>query len=107
MSRKKNPETKYKTYDASNIEVINDLIVDECNRIKELLLEKNVNYNNSLHTQPPLFDVDPRVGLMARINDKLNRIKQVGLNDVTEDSLDDLIGYLIHLRISLRINNNY
>lgn len=85
-------------------EHVNSLIIDECDRIKQLLLEKNTAYNNSLYATPPLFDIDPKVGLMARINDKLNRIKQVGITDVTEDSLDDLIGYLIHLRVSFKLN---
>lgn len=85
-------------------EQVNSLIIDECDRIKELLLQKNTAYNNSLYAAPPLFDVDPKLGLMARINDKLNRIKQVGISDVTEDSLDDLIGYLIHLRVSYKLN---
>jgi hypothetical protein len=85
-------------------ERVNDLLIDECNRIKELLVKKNTDYNNSLYAKAPLFEIDPRVGLMARINDKLNRIKQVGLTDATEDSLDDLIGYLIHLKITNNLN---
>jgi hypothetical protein len=48
--------------------------------------------------------MDISTGIKARINDKLNRIKQTGLTDVTEDTLDDLIGYLIHLNISIKLN---
>ena len=40
-------------------------------------------------------------GILGRIDDKLNRIKTVGINDKTEDSVNDLIGYLIHLKIML------
>jgi hypothetical protein len=85
-------------------EVVNGMIVTECNRIKELLLIKNKAYNNSLHEPGLLFPMDISTGLKARINDKLNRIKQTGLTDVTEDTLDDLIGYLIHLNISIKLN---
>jgi hypothetical protein len=85
-------------------EVINGMIVTECNRIKELLLIKNKAYNNSLHETGLLFPMDISTGIKARINDKLNRIKQTGLTDVTEDTLDDLIGYLIHLNISIKLN---
>jgi hypothetical protein len=48
--------------------------------------------------------MDPATGIKARINDKLNRIKQVGLNDKTEDTVDDLIGYLVHLQIANKLN---
>jgi hypothetical protein len=80
-------------------------IRSECDRIKELLVQKNTDYNNSLHTPPLLFDMDPATGIKARINDKLNRIKQVGLNDKTEDTVDDLIGYLVHLQIANKLNS--
>lgn len=85
-------------------EEINGMIVTECNRIKELLLNKNNAYNNSLHEAGLLFPMDVSTGIKARINDKLNRIKQTGLTDVTEDTLDDLIGYLVHLNISIKLN---
>jgi len=80
------------------------MIIDQCSEIEQLLVKKNIAYNNSLHTEPPLFPIDTITGIQARINDKLNRIKQVGLTDETEDSVLDLIGYLIHLRIALKLN---
>lgn len=86
---------------------IDEHINDACDEIKRLLLAKNHKYNNSLHREAPLFEVDSITGIKARINDKLNRIKQTGLNDDTEDTLDDLIGYLIHLKIAYTIKSNY
>jgi len=83
---------------------IEQMIIDQCSEIEQLLVKKNIAYNNSLHTEPPLFPIDTITGIQARINDKLNRIKQVGLTDETEDSVLDLIGYLIHLRIALKLN---
>jgi len=83
---------------------VDELISEECLTLERMLLIKNTAYNNSLHTEPPLFPIDSITGIQARINDKLNRIKQVGLTDETEDSVLDLIGYLIHLRIALKLN---
>jgi hypothetical protein len=83
---------------------IEQMITDQCSEIEQLLVRKNIAYNNSLHSEPPLFPIDTITGIQARINDKLNRIKQVGLTDETEDSVLDLIGYLIHLRIALKLN---
>jgi len=83
---------------------VDELISEECLTLERMLLLKNSAYNNSLHTEPPLFPIDSITGIQARINDKLNRIKQVGLTDATEDSVLDLIGYLIHLRIALKLN---
>lgn len=88
----------------STSNTIDSLIMSECDRIKNLLLKKNKDYNNSLHTSPILFDMDTMTGIKARINDKLNRIKQVGLDDKTEDTVDDLIGYLVHLQIANKLN---
>jgi hypothetical protein len=80
------------------------MITEECIALESMLLLKNIAYNNSLHSEPPLFPIDSITGIQARINDKLNRIKQVGLTDETEDSVLDLIGYLVHLRIALKLN---
>jgi hypothetical protein len=85
--------------------IINQKIHDECARICNLLIAKNEAYNNSLHVEPPLFPMDAETGIKARINDKLNRIKTTGLSSDTEDTLDDLIGYLIHLNIAYKLKN--
>lgn len=78
-----------------------ELIIFECEALKNLLLTKNAAYGDAVHQPGPLFDVDPVVGIQARINDKLRRIQNKGLTELTEDSLQDLIGYLVHLRIAL------
>jgi hypothetical protein len=77
----------------------NELIETECRNIARALIEKNDLYGDSLH-RPGIFGLDPEVGLMARIQDKLARIQAVGLTEDTEDTIFDLIGYLIHLRIA-------
>lgn len=78
-----------------------ELILFECEALKHMLLAKNAAYGDAVHQRGPLFDVDPILGIQARINDKLRRIQNKGINDLTEDSISDLIGYLIHLRIAI------
>ena len=45
--------------------------------------------------------LDAEESLCARLDDKLARIQNRGINDQTEDTLDDLIGYLLLLKMSL------
>lgn len=80
-------------------------IILECEDIKNILLSKNAAYGDAVHQPGPLFDIDPVLGIQARINDKLRRIQNSGITDKTEDSVTDLIGYLIHLKIALKKRN--
>jgi len=76
-------------------------IAKTCEDIKTLLLEKNANYGNSALQPLGVFSkLNAAEAIMARIDDKLARIRNKGLNDATEDTLDDLIGYLILLKIA-------
>lgn len=83
-----------------------ELIIFECEALKHMLLSKNAAYGDAVHQRGPLFDVDPILGIQARINDKLRRLQNKGINDLTEDSISDLIGYLIHLRIAMLRTKN-
>ena len=83
-----------------NIEQVNELIEIECDKIKQELIQKNVDYNNSLY-RPNMFNQNPIEGIKARISDKINRIASKGIDDKTEDSVGDLVGYLVHLKIML------
>lgn len=84
-----------------DIEKVNELIEIECNIIKKELIQKNIDYNNSLYL-PNMFNQNPIEGIKARISDKINRIASKGIDDKTEDSIGDLVGYLIHLKIMLK-----
>lgn len=77
-----------------------ELIEQVCDQMKSLLLSKSKAYGDAVHQQGPLFNIDPEIGIQARINDKLRRIQNSGITPDTEDSVDDLIGYLIHLKIA-------
>jgi hypothetical protein len=76
-------------------------ITEVCNEIKELLLEKNRKYGDSaLNPIRILSKSDSVEQLKVRIDDKLNRLKNLQ-EDETEDTITDLIGYLILLKISI------
>ena len=72
-----------------------------CNEIRDLLVSKNKAYGDSAIEPDNIFSkLDNAQAICARIDDKLSRIKNRGLDDATEDTLDDLIGYLILLKIA-------
>ena len=72
-----------------------------CNEIRDLLISKNKDYGDSaLHPDNIFSKLDNAQAICARIDDKLSRIKNVGLDDKTEDTLDDIIGYLVLLKIA-------
>tara|TARA_R110002167_G_scaffold224191_1_gene429595 strand:+ start:3446 stop:3700 length:255 start_codon:yes stop_codon:yes gene_type:complete len=79
----------------------NEKIIKELETIQKELIQKNIDYGDSLQNPLGVFQQDKLQGILGRIDDKLNRIKTVGLNDKTEDTIGDLIGYLIHLKIML------
>ena len=80
---------------------ISTKIATTCEDIKTLLLEKNLKYGNSAVEPINVFSkLDNAAAICARIDDKLSRIANSGLNDATEDTLDDLIGYLVLLKIA-------
>ena len=71
--------------------------------VTELLLRKNKAYGDTANEPPKIFSkLSPKEGILARIDDKLSRIKTVGLNDETEDTMLDLIGYLILYRVQVK-----
>lgn len=70
--------------------------------VTNLLVEKNKAYGNSALEPANIFANGSAVeNLCSRIDDKLMRIKNKGINDQTEDTIKDLIGYLILLKIAL------
>jgi len=77
-------------------------IADVCNKIKALLLLKNKAYGDSALDPVRIFSKnDSMEGLLVRIDDKLSRIKNVGIRSATEDTLMDLIGYLVLLKVQM------
>ena len=79
-----------------------------CDDIKELLIHKNRKYGNSALKPCRVFSkASPVEQLLVRIDDKLNRIMQgAGLLAEDEDVVNDLIGYLVLLKIGMNDEKN-
>jgi len=93
-----------KPFNANSTE---ELIKEVGREVVTLLLEKNKAYGDTANNPPQIFSkLSPKEGLLARIDDKLSRIKQVGLNDLTEDTVKDLIGYLILYKVQIKKEEN-
>lgn len=71
--------------------------------VKRLLQEKNTAYGDSALNPIRLFSrADAIEALCVRIDDKLSRIKKLGISDGAEDTIQDLIGYLVLLQVAKR-----
>ena len=77
-------------------------IEQTCDSIKKLLIDKNAKYGKSAINPVRVFSkADNQEQLLVRIDDKLSRIARgAGMEDTDEDTLNDLIGYLILLKIA-------
>lgn len=77
----------------------NERIAKTFDELKEFVIQKNIDYNNSLQNPISVFQTTKMNGILGRLDDKLNRIKASGINENTIDTVDDLIGYLVHLKL--------
>ena len=76
-------------------------IIVSCLEIMEMLIEKNKSYGDSALSPVRIFAKSDNIEqIKIRIDDKINRVKNnqgfAGDNDI-----DDLIGYLILLKIAI------
>ncbi len=79
---------------------VQKLIADECDAIKILLLEKNKAYGNSAMDPVKIFSkLSNEEQIKVRIDDKISRISRGQQSSIQEDTEQDLIGYLILLRV--------
>jgi len=78
-------------------------IAQVCDRVKELLLQKNEKYGDSaLNPVRVMSKSDTTEQICVRIDDKLSRIKSgAGLLATDEDVVLDLIGYFVLLKVAL------
>lgn len=79
-------------------------IIRNCLEIMEMLINKNVSYGDSALSPVRIFAQSDNIEqIKIRIDDKINRVKNnqgfAGDNDI-----DDLIGYLILLKIAIEKN---
>ena len=85
----------------TNVKFVADLD-KHLKEIGDLLKSKNKAYGNSALNPAGIFSkLTAEEALCSRIDDKLMRIKNKGINDETEDTVDDLIGYLFLLRMAI------
>ena len=79
-----------------------ELIKQVARDVVLLLLEKNKAYGDTANNPPQIFiKLSAREGILARLDDKLSRVKNKGLNDNTEDTISDIIGYLILYKVQV------
>lgn len=71
-------------------------------QIEDMLIQKNQAYGNSALDPVRVFSkMDTKEQLLVRIDDKLSRIAR-GSTFPGEDTIDDLIGYLVLLKIAMK-----
>ena len=81
-------------------------IVKEVNRVTDLLLKKNANYGDSATNPRNVFAKGDAIeNICARIDDKLMRVQNAGISPEIYDTIDDLIGYLVLLKIAIKDKN--
>ena len=75
-------------------------ILNTCHSIAQMLIEKNIAYGDSALSPVRIFSkADSREQLHVRIDDKLSRLMK-GTDYPGDNDIDDLIGYLVLLKIS-------
>lgn len=78
------------------------LISEECDRIKTMLIEKNRAYGDSAIAPVRVFSkADSVEQLKVRLDDKLSRIMRG--EAAGEDVEQDLVGYIVLLRVARRL----
>ena len=89
--------------DNDNLAQSQKMIAQVCDEVKELLLSKNRKYGNSALSPKRIFSKATAVEqILVRVDDKLSRIATSGVKGVDEDTLLDLMGYLVLLRVAMR-----
>ena len=82
------------------------VIAEVCDEIKELLLDKNRKYGDSAINPIRILSKSSNTEqILVRIDDKLNRIKNMQSYE-DEDVITDLIGYLVLYKVAKKLNNN-
>ena len=82
-------------------------LIKKCNDLKDLLLDKNDAYGDSALNPVGIFSrLKATEAIKIRLDDKLKRIANVGVNDETEDTLMDCAGYMILLMIAIDNESN-
>ena len=82
-------------------------LIKKCDELKDLLLEKKDAYGDSALNPVGIFSyLKASEAIRIRLDDKLKRIQNVGINDKTEDTLMDCAGYMVLLMIANENESN-
>lgn len=88
--------------------VFHEQVYKVLSEITEMLVAKNEKYGNSALEPLGVFSqLSAKEGLLVRIDDKLKRIKNGSLDKDDEDVINDLIGYLVLLKIHANQESNF
>ena len=88
--------------------VFHEQVYKVLSEITEMLIAKNQKYGNSALEPLGVFSqLSAKEGLLVRIDDKLKRIKNGTLDRDDEDVINDLIGYLVLLKIHANQDSAY
>ena len=75
-------------------------IWEACHEIAQMLIDKNISYGNSALEPVRIFSkAEAKEQLYVRIDDKLSRLMK-GTDYPGDNDIDDLIGYLVLLKIA-------
>ena len=93
----------------ANVEEVDESIKaahDVLDELKDLLAKKNKAYGNSALSDVNLFcNLSSIQLLQGQIEHKLRRLKALGIDGDTEDTLLDLLGYLTLFMVAVRRRN--
>jgi hypothetical protein len=77
-----------------------EAIIRTLDEIQDLLISKNASYGASATDPVRIFSkASTEEQILVRIDDKLSRIARVHDNALGEDTISDLIGYLVLLLV--------
>ena len=83
------------------------MIKKQCDQLAALLITKNQSYGNSFAEPIRVFSrQSAEEQLLVRIDDKLNRLAK-GSQFLHEDTVEDLIGYLVLLQVQRKQKHGY
>lgn len=85
-----------------SLTTVQQMIANECDKLKAMLLEKNNRYGNSAISPIRVFSQADNVSqILVRMDDKLSRIKNMTANNGdNEDAMMDLAGYIILYKVA-------
>ena len=83
-------------------EDVQALIGEECDLLKQMLVEKNKAYGNSALDPLRIFSkAEPEEQILVRLDDKLSRLARGSA--AGEDVELDLMGYIVLLRVARKL----